>query len=181
MLTFPTNIADITAANKDAVEAVYESQFNELKTNLKNASTMTYALYGMADDVSSATGSQESTLKSIMPAIEEPRTNLIRRQYEVNEWTANNKLDTLFVLQMTFVGICVCAIMTGLYRMHIIGGGFYGVISGIVLLILIFTVVRRAQYTKYTRDQRYWNRQRFDRAPAPPITLPSVTCTTSGL
>ena len=37
---------------------------------------------------------------------------------------------------------------------------FYGV--GLLLaLIIIFTIVNRAQYTKSIRDRRFWNKRRF--------------------
>jgi hypothetical protein len=101
--------------------------------------------------------------------------HLARRQYEVNEWTISNRRDTLFVLQIIFVGLCVAAILTGLNRKGIVGGWLYGMLVTIILLVIVFTIVRRAQYTNFTRDNRYWNRVRFEKVPGPAvITMPTI-------
>jgi hypothetical protein len=88
-----------------------------------------------------------------------------KRQYEINEWTVSNKRDTLFVLQLLFVALCLGGVLTGLYKGSMIGGGLYGMLSTIIIIIVVFTIVRRTQYTNFTRDNRYWNRMRFDKAP----------------
>lgn len=108
-----------------------------------------------------------------LPAAVAP--SLSSRQYEINEWTINNRRDTLFVLQLVFVGLCVAAILTGLFRKGFLAGGLYGILVALVLIVIVFTIVRRAQYTEYTRDNRYWNRMKFDKMPGPPvITMPSI-------
>jgi hypothetical protein len=54
---------------------------------------------------------------------------------------------------------------------------FYGVI-GLLSFALIMTVVVRAQYTNYTRDNRLWNRRKFAQMGGPPnlaLNCPAVT------
>jgi hypothetical protein len=42
---------------------------------------------------------------------------LATRQYEINEWTYNNKLDTLFVFQILFVTLVLTASLAYIHRM----------------------------------------------------------------
>jgi hypothetical protein len=119
---------------------------------------------------------------SAVPAVSAPAApvqpvqGLARRQVEINEWTSSNYMDTLFVFQIIFIGLCSAAILTSLYRtVGLIGGGLYALLIAIILLIIVFVIVRRAQYTRYTRDQRYWNRRRFDRSPTNIVNLPSCS------
>lgn len=87
---------------------------------------------------------------------------LLNRKYEMNEWTVNNKKDTLFVFSMLFVVISALLLITGLLRMGIITTTFWVALSVLVLLIFIFTVVYRSQYTDVYRNKRYWNRKIFE-------------------
>ena len=87
---------------------------------------------------------------------------LLNRKYEMNEWTVNNKKDTLFVFSMLFVVISALLLITGLFRMGIISTTVWVAISVIVLLVFIFTVVYRSQYTDIYRNKRYWNRKIFE-------------------
>jgi hypothetical protein len=46
-------------------------------------------------------------------------------------------------------------------RIGLLGSSiFYGLVLAIVL-ILVFTIVNRAQYTNALRDRRFWNKRRF--------------------
>ena len=87
---------------------------------------------------------------------------LLNRKYEMNEWTVNNKKDTLFVFSMLFVVISALLLITGLLRLGIISTTFWIGLSVLVLLIFIFTVVYRSQYTDVYRNKRYWNRKIFE-------------------
>lgn len=103
-------------------------------------------------------------------------SQLAKRQFEVNEWTANNKLDTLFVFQMILIALAVTGPMIYLNRMNIIPMTVITVVLGLVYLAILFTIVVRAQYTNYSRDKRYWNRRVFKNMGGPPFTTP--TCIT---
>ena len=81
------------------------------------------------------------------------------RQAEINEWQAQNKLDTLFFLQILFLFFVLLVILAFLRRYGLLTtGSFYTVIS-ILVLILIGVLWNRASYTMYSRDKRYWNRR----------------------
>lgn len=91
-----------------------------------------------------------------------------KRQFEINEWTANNKLDTLFVLQLIFIGLTILAPLLYLTRIGFMPYTAYYGVSVLVLIAIILTFVVRYQYTNNTRDLRYWNRRRFARQGGPP-------------
>jgi len=92
---------------------------------------------------------------------------LATRQYEINEWTYNNKLDTLFVFQILFVTLVLTASLAYLNRIGFLSSTLLGVFTGIVLFVDIAILLYRYQYTKVTRDQRYWNKRQFDKKDLP--------------
>lgn len=87
---------------------------------------------------------------------------LANRQYEINEWAYNNKLDTLFVFQILFVTLLLTASLAYIHRMGFLSNTLLGVFTGIVLFVDIAILLYRYQYTKVTRNQRYWNKRQFD-------------------
>jgi hypothetical protein len=101
-------------------------------------------------------------------------SEIARRQFQINQWTNENKMDTLFFMQLLFIYL---TLLVPLYYMKNIGilpsSVFYGVIS-LLLFAVIMTVVVRAQYTNYTRDTHLWNRRKFATMGGPPNL--SVSC-----
>jgi hypothetical protein len=95
-------------------------------------------------------------------------SQVAKRQVEINEWTSNNKMDTLFFFQLLFIGLTLLAPLLYMSRTGMIPNGvFYGV-SFLIVTALVFTVAVRAQYTEKTRDLRFWNRRRFQQMGGPP-------------
>lgn len=99
-----------------------------------------------------------------------------QRQYEINEWTSNNKLDTLFFYQLLLISLTAFAPLLYLSKNGLIPSTvFYGV-TGIIGIAVVLTLIIRLQYTVGSRDLRYWNRRRFGQSggsPAP-ITCDSI-------
>ena len=81
-----------------------------------------------------------------------------KRIYEMNEWTVQNKKDTLFVLSSLFITLSALLLLTVLWRMGISTGHTAAIYAGPVVVIFVFILINRSQYTKTVRDQRYWNR-----------------------
>jgi hypothetical protein len=81
------------------------------------------------------------------------------RQGQINEWQAQNKLDTLFFLQLTFVFFTILVLCMFLRRYGIISDGIFWTIAGIFTVILVGTLWNRAAYTNNSRDQTSWNRR----------------------
>jgi len=88
--------------------------------------------------------------------------NMASRKNEINEWTVQNKNDTLFVFSSLFITISVILLLTVLWRMHIIPASLWVGIGLPFILIFIFIVVNRSQYTDILRNKRYWNKKIFD-------------------
>lgn len=95
-------------------------------------------------------------------------SQVAKRQFEINEWSSSNKLDTLFFFQLLFIGLTLLAPLLYMSRIGMIPNGvFYGV-SLLIVTALVLTVAVRAQYTEKTRDLRFWNRRRFQQMGGPP-------------
>lgn len=88
--------------------------------------------------------------------------DLANRKYEMNEWTVNNKKDTLFVFSMLFIMLSALILLTGLWRMGFISASLLVLLSIPIIAIFVFTVVYRSQYTDVFRNKRYWNRKIFE-------------------
>jgi len=81
------------------------------------------------------------------------------RQAEINEWQAQNKLDTLFFLQILFLFFVLVVILIFLRRYGLLTTGSFYTVATILVIILIGVLWNRASYTMYSRDKRYWNRR----------------------
>jgi len=81
------------------------------------------------------------------------------RQGEINEWQAQNKMDTLFFLQLLFIFLSVLVVSLYLRQIGVFPGSVVSIIAGIGVVILGLVLWNRASYTSSSRDQRYWNRR----------------------
>ena len=81
------------------------------------------------------------------------------RQGEINEWQAQNKLDTLFFLQTTFLFFTLIVFLIFLRQYGLVTNGMVWMIASFFTLILIGILWNRASYTNNSRDNRYWNRR----------------------
>ena len=91
-----------------------------------------------------------------------------KRQFEINEWTASNKGDTLFFLQLLFITLTITAPLLYMSRIGWIPNSvFYG-LTTLLTIALVLTLTVRIIYTKDLRDNRFWNRRRFAQMGGPP-------------
>lgn len=81
------------------------------------------------------------------------------RQAEINEWSAQNRFDTLFFLQITFLFFSVAVILLFLRHYGILPTVSVSILLGVLLLIVLGIFWNRASYTSVSRDKRYWNRR----------------------
>jgi len=81
------------------------------------------------------------------------------RQGEINEWQAQNKLDTLFFLQLSFLYFSLIVFLAFLRRTGLVPTSTMMIIVSLLTLLLIGTLWNRASYTVFSRDKRYWNRR----------------------
>jgi len=109
--------------------------------------------------------------------------NTFGRKYEMNDWTANNKKDTLFIFSAGFVLLSVLLALTVALRLFVISSTLWAWVGGAAIVIFILTLLNRAQYTEMARSKYYWNKKVFpkinrgvvDICPPPaPVTAPVV-------
>lgn len=87
--------------------------------------------------------------------------DLTRRQAEINEWYFNDKLETLFFLQIFFVVVLSMAIVTYLQKNGYITSQFAVYLTAILFFVVIGTGLYRNRYTNEFRDARFWSKRNF--------------------
>jgi VIT1/CCC1 family predicted Fe2+/Mn2+ transporter len=103
-------------------------------------------------------------------------SQLLKRQFEINEWSAANKAETIFLMQLLLMGVTFTIFLLFLTRVGLVPASIFSVVSMLLLIAFILTVIIRARYTSIARDRRYWNRRGFPRMPPPPTN----NCPTQG-
>lgn len=94
-------------------------------------------------------------------AIDGGASSTYLRQGEINEWQAQNKLDTLFFLQTLFLYLCLVIFFIFLRQGMLIPTSTMYWIFGIMTFVLIAILINRTWYTRNKRDNRSWNRRNF--------------------
>lgn len=87
--------------------------------------------------------------------------NNARRQSQINEWSAYNKLDTLFVSQLTFIALVFLAPLLYLKSLYILPSGVFWGIAFLIFIAVLMTIIWRVQYTDKARSNQFWHRRRF--------------------
>jgi hypothetical protein len=88
--------------------------------------------------------------------------SMANRKTEMNEWTVNNKKDTLFVYSSLFIMLSGILLLTGLMRTDIIGTGVWVGLSVCLIVTFVLILLNRYYYTSVLRNKRYWNKQIFE-------------------
>ena len=110
-------------------------------------------------------------------------SQIAKRQFEINEWTSGNKMDTLFIMQMIFIGLTLTTPLLYMVRIGMIPMAVFSMISFLILVAIVLTFVVRYQYHDKSRDLRFFNRRRFASmggTPTPP-TCESVQSLASSI
>lgn len=98
-----------------------------------------------------------------------------KRQFEINEWTSNNKMDTLFFFQLLLIVLTLMAPLLYVNRIGLIPETVYYGVSCLIGIAVVLTLIVRFQYTSQVRDNRFWNRRKFAQMGGPPtISCPSL-------
>ena len=153
------------------VTAQKDGAFQKIYGDLERASSAdhAYVLYRQRnDELNRLQKEVYDSRKQVAEAVVFDR-DLAKRQVELNQWSAGNKMDTLFVYQQLFLILCATCILTFLWFKGIIGGLFYAALGLTLAAIFTFTVVERAQFTQFLRDSRYWHRRKFPTYQGPSI------------
>lgn len=179
----------LSSSNKDAavdtVKNNVESQYNEaastINNNLTAAQTANNAVFSYYIRSQDTKNIQDDIIANQITQkdIRVENAELAKRQYEINEWTSSDKLDTLFVFQFIFISLLFVTFLEYLKKRGILSSGLTYLLEFIVLVVNIIVIVIRSKYTRLLRDTRYWNKRKFDKYPAPigPVADNCVTQT----
>lgn len=167
-----------------------QSALQRAQTNLQDAIRTAYGDLSSIDiSTKSDIGSSKEISNNIIKVIESEAheisetTNLAKRQSEINQWTYNNKRETLFVYQILLIAITLSIIFSYLWAKSIMGNALYFMLIILVWLSFSFIVLNRSQYTDTSRDKKYWNRRLFREkagAKIPDLSCASISETISG-
>jgi len=102
---------------------------------------------------------------------------LANRQIEINEWSYNNKMDTLFVFQILFISLALLSVLFYFKGQGLVGGSFVWYAFVIVVLLFVLLLVTRVLYSLSRIDKKEWSRRRFEgnNAMIPPPIKPGDT------
>ena len=160
-----TKINQILGQAADAKTATFQKAQEELNRSLnaqQNASLTANSTLNMGTMTDAILKNNEA----VESAIEHDKL-LSKRQFEINEWSNYNKLDTLFYLQLFFMCTLMAAIIMYLAKSNVVSMGFAAIMYGLLGLILVIVGVARYYYTANTRDHKFWHRRYFPAAPDP--------------
>jgi hypothetical protein len=87
--------------------------------------------------------------------------DITRRQTEINEWYYNDKLETLFFLQLFFMVLLAMAIILYFQKNSFITAPFAAYITLILMGGVIGTGLYRNRYTSDFRDSRFWAKRNW--------------------
>ena len=158
----------------DSIRDQKTAALNAAYGDLQDSTNSLHALYYYGAREEDLSGAQAIALEALRAPAQAlvADEQLAKRQNEINQWTSNNKLDTLFVYQQLLITLCATIILVYLMKRGILPTTVFYLIVGVLVLILVFTVINRSQYTKNIRDKQYWNKRTFEKqVPIPPPTI----------
>jgi uncharacterized membrane protein len=89
-------------------------------------------------------------------------TDSANRQADINEWAYNDKMDTVFVLQLLFIGLVMISILFYFNGLDILGLGFAWYGTALTSIIVIVIILNRVAYSTSRRDAHSWDRRHFE-------------------
>jgi hypothetical protein len=168
-------LATLSTAQRNAfvqssITSAINNVTNSKATNYTNASNMllgadnsvtsaAYYLLRTQDLTNLATDLNEVTTKQVTENT--INKQLADRQYEINEWSNSNKLDTLFFLQILFISLTLTAVFLFLMQNGLLPYYLFGLFSFLTVAFAVIVLIYRARFTAVKRDGRYWNKQKW--------------------
>jgi len=146
-----------------AVDASKSSRFKELIDQVVGAdNNITSASYYSvrSRDLTNLT-KDVNTMAIKQLNVSEINNGVARRQHEINEWSNFNKLDTLYLLQISLITLSFIASLAFLSYNDVINQTLFTFLSCTAILIASIIVVVRWRYTHVARDGRYWHKSKF--------------------
>ena len=173
--TDPDNLSSYIANNRDSLVNDVVSQrddtFNKVygdATRAANTQNNIYYYYTRNKDLSNLQKELYERSQYDVGAVTHDK-DLAQRQYEINEWAYGNKTDTLFILQLILIALTLIAPLLWLSKQGVIPPSVLTSVTTLLGVIIVLTILVRALYTRWSRDQRYWNRRQFNKQGGPAI------------
>lgn len=170
-------LAQNQQAIKDAITSSKNNMFRKVYGDMGRAASTEHSFlyYKLRDnDVNTLQSRIGDTVFAQANAVVQDK-DLAQRQYEINQWEAENKRETLFVYQWIFLSLLIVILMTYLATNNIISPGFASGITTILLLIIGLILFYRWSYTAFYRNKRYWNKREQPKyVPLPTPDCPSM-------
>jgi hypothetical protein len=161
----------LTQFIQDQQNAIYKQIMSQKETSFDKV----YGDLGRSGKVQEATlmyGKRNGELKNVRDQVfmtQKEQADAIlydkqlsARKNEMNEWTFNNKRDTLFVFSSLFVMLCGFILITVLWRLGMISSYVWGFLGVPMVIIFVLILVRRSMYTDNLRNKRFWNKKIFE-------------------
>lgn len=145
---------DRLTALRDADAALNESQKAQLEF---------LRAYKRGNDLYAA---QTELLSAQIPRRVQSDVDTTRRQYEINEYYYNQKMNILYALQVTYVALLLCVLPAVAVGMGLLPPGFGMIIGGVIAVIAACLIGWQIYYNRKLRDRAYWNRRYFTLKPA---------------
>jgi hypothetical protein len=171
-----TTTIDTAARIKEINSAESDSLLSSLNGAIDNSSqALTYGMYMYRNKTISDIAADLTNKNN---SINNGASETYARQGEINEWEAQNKLDTFFFLQCLFLYLSLLIVIIFLERSGFIPFSTLYIIGGILTVILVGILWNRAYYTSKHRDKRFWNR-RYLGLKDGGVTPPPPSCSNS--
>jgi len=155
----------------DRIRSLKQDRFNYLSEDMRGADnnvTSTAYYISRTGDLMNLTGDIDTVAVKQLTT-KDINADLITRQNEINEWANENKLDTLFFLQILFLCLTFIASMVYLQSRGLISSYLLNLFIVLAAIFAVFVLVNRARFTAVKRDSRYWHKLRFNREDPPNI------------
>jgi hypothetical protein len=155
----------------DRIRSLKQDRFTYLSEDLRGADnniTSTAYYISRTGDLVNLTGDIDTVaVKQLTTS--DINSDLVTRQNEINEWSNENKLETLYFLQVLFLCLTFIASMVYLQSRGLISSYLLNLFIVLAAAFAVFVLVNRARFTAVRRDSRYWSKLRFNKAASPNI------------
>lgn len=111
---------------------------------------------------------QSELLSASIPKRIQSDVNTTGRQFEINEYYYNQKINILYALQVSYIALLLCVLPAVAVSMGLLLPGPALLIALAIALIAAALIGYQIYYNRKLRDRAYWNRRYFN------VKLPAV-------
>ena len=148
-------IVPLKTSITNSIDSSFLADMNSAESGSMN--TMTYGMLMARNQTLADTAN--SLAEKNRKATHGGASDTYARQGEINEWEAQNKLDTLFFLQILFLYFVLIVALLYARKYAFVPSSTFYIFFGILTVILLGVIWNRAAYTSNSRDKRYWNKR----------------------